>query len=392
MPSFGYFTMTVHEARGLPQPSGILIRKLDPFVVIVIDNSPMLGKDPEEKKLTLERKTATATTPTWEETHVFRCNRGWYCRLECRDEGFISHDLLGSCEFFVGDTKDGWYPLMDEEGEAAGELRLSLDFRRDRGSMQTAAEALAGQVASYRGGRGGGGFGDGDGGQVVAAAVADELRRIVRENRGKLTQETEDALLKTCDVFERGLKSVTFVEDVARKMRELDPAFAADDRGRSENGGSSCECLLEFDELRAGLTDMVKTDWRGLPGAPPMTEALLDKQFRMYDTDGVGRCGPSALARFLSVVMIWGAQQCVAFSRLTLETDVGTAELAALFRRWEPHDPDLSGSIDAGRLREVLEDMGEAYSEEEMALVLREVDPAGSSVAHFPEFVTWWAS
>ncbi|CAM9896852.1 unnamed protein product, partial [Discosporangium mesarthrocarpum] len=126
-----------------------------------------------------------------------------------------------------------------------------------------------------------------------------------------------------------------------------------------------------------------KVDWGHFPCAPTMTRGLLTKQFRLFDREGLGALGAEALNVFVEIVIVWGAQHSVVFSRLREDYGIDEVEMRALYHLFEQHDPDLGGSIPADSLHDLLAGMGEDYTENELGHLRALVDMTGKGVVYF---------
>jgi hypothetical protein len=65
-------------------------------------------------------------------------------------------------------------------------------------------------------------------------------------------------------------------------------------------------------------------------------------------------------------------------------------EFKALKRRFDSYDADLSGTLEASELANLLAKMGQEYSDDEVALILKQIDQDSSGTVEFVEFLRWW--
>lgn len=54
------------------------------------------------------------------------------------------------------------------------------------------------------------------------------------------------------------------------------------------------------------------------------------------------------------------------------------------------YDVDNNGTMDANELKALLEDMGQSYTEAEVAILMNELDLNSDGVLDFEEFWKWW--
>ena len=62
------------------------------------------------------------------------------------------------------------------------------------------------------------------------------------------------------------------------------------------------------------------------------------------------------------------------------------------YGRFERYDSHLSGDMSIADLPFLLSDMGEAYTEEEVAVLTRIVDADSIGLVEFPELIRWWCA
>lgn len=128
---------------------------------------------------------------------------------------------------------------------------------------------------------------------------------------------------------------------------------------------------------------------QGLFGA---NRALLRRQWQIFDVEEKGRLGVDDFARFLSATALWhlacGASAAAICSQCAMEH----YELAAIWRRLQEYDGDLSQTIAVSDVGKLLEDMGGDYSTNEMQLIHKSMETVDSGVVDILEFSRWWSS
>ncbi|CAM9538419.1 unnamed protein product [Chrysoparadoxa australica] len=351
MPSYGHFTVTIHEARGLPPNPGLLSSKWDAFAVIRVSDPDAEGK---EGHLHMERRTqveASCLSPVWEETHAYRLLPGWKVTLDVHGKGLFTDDLIGTTQFDIH-AKDGWFPLTSPEGVAAGEVRLSLQYTAARASLAVTVESLKSQQSSD-------------------FSLSDELRLLIRTNRGKMAQANEDVLLRKCESYENdGTRSEVFIKGLQDKLRK----------------SVSLDEELHFEELHTSLGEMLRHDWEG---PPTLTDDRLKRLFKVADRNGSSTISPEELVAFVKVVILWGVHLSILFWDLSASCGIGLTELEAVYDRFEKLDVEMTGSIPSVELSALLQDMGGSYTEEQVEIIAAAVDAQGDGTIPFASIVRW---
>ena len=153
-----------------------------------------------------------------------------------------------------------------------------------------------------------------------------------------------------------------------------------------------------------------------LPNSPAITINLLEKQISLFlqitsgslsngsisnplQSIGAFSANPSPsdlslreVCTFVMTVSIWLIQHSFVATSLISEFGLSFEEVDAIRTIFQTYDTDLSGRIDCSLLPLVLQDMGEDYSDAEMAIVLAIVDQEKSGAVEFAEFIRWWTS
>lgn len=133
----GALSVVVVQARGLPvaDRNGLS----DPYAKLTLTGLTITGGQewPEEWQTSKRTATRFATlNPIWKEHFVLRVPRAEaVLRVDVKDYdfGLPTDDALGQAAIPLGDLLhqrrvDRWYPLVGEDGEEKGEIRLILQF------------------------------------------------------------------------------------------------------------------------------------------------------------------------------------------------------------------------------------------------------------------------
>ena len=98
----------------------------------------------------------------------------------------------------------------------------------------------------------------------------------------------------------------------------------------------------------------------------------------------------SELVNFLTITALWYIQQILIAINLLRQFDISPLELDTIRGGFSLFDEDLSGDIKVDDLKYLLQDMGGDYSNAEIELIKKELDPDGTNSIEFVEFIKWW--
>lgn len=122
------------------------------------------------------------------------------------------------------------------------------------------------------------------------------------------------------------------------------------------------------------------------------SRALLHRQWQIFDAEGKDRLDADDFVHFLSAIALWQLACGGTAAAICAQCAMESYELAAIWRRFQEYDGDLSQTIAVSAVGKLLEDMGGGYSTNEMQLIHKSMETVDSGVVDILEFSRWWSS
>jgi Ca2+-binding EF-hand superfamily protein len=244
-----------------------------------------------------------------------------------------------------------------------------------------------------------------------------ELRNKVEELSEESVFPNEsvtESLARFCDQLDSLLRNGAKLRDYASAPLNFESAKNAQNAQNAQNASGTLEVEVALERCKKVLADVVVEN--GMDKLFRPYHMLVAKQVSLFNRyweesesersseSSSGSVVASAseqqqqqmtesrLTSFFQVALVWIMQQGFLAGTLVCEYGIEPKELMALAEHFFHYDSELKSEMRAAELGFLLEDMGQRYSETELALVLESVDSDQVGVVDFAEFVRWWCT
>mmetsp|Transcript_8777 Transcript_8777/g.13134 ORF Transcript_8777/g.13134 Transcript_8777/m.13134 type:complete len:402 (-) Transcript_8777:207-1412(-) len=389
---FGFLKIIIHRASfvsGAPDAP----RDGEVYAELNLSNSSLVERE-GQRVLRVSRRTesVSVSSPVWDDYIELRCGLGWdlsVCVFIREQSG--SRHIYEVDNLVVGTCMSGTYYIRKkQEGESGrgavcGHIEISLDFYPNHQSLWTLTKDCYTK--------------DTWGKESLPHLLLRELGGMVQQqkqqNSGKNGNwsglESSVEALSLCLSDDLSVLSEALLQE-----HHPSPSLSA---GSSHTVSTvpppdTMESYKVAALTRSFLLSLLQPIPKFL--APYPSVALIEKQLLIFSSalqaEERDYMSWDSVLRFVLLVSVWYLQHTYVALTLSEEYNMHPKELHVVRSRFERYDSHLSGDMSIADLPFLLSDMGEAYTEEEVAVLTRIVDADSIGLVEFPELIRWWCA